>query len=267
MKALLYRELIWFKRFLADYIVSWVLPSAISFMIIYLPITISDVSVVVDKFSNVVGVRLDITSVIIVSLVMSSVIPVVSVVINDVIQTLFSEFKFLEVSSTILEVTTIRGYLLANALVRPTLMTFFVTMYLIPTLTAVLGVHGLVVYVYIELALQLTSIVLGLYAALFAVLITFYTNISRPWSIANSIPPAILAGSGIYVQSYSIPFILKLFAQTTPVPQVVELIQVIALGMSVPNVVHFLAVVAALLSLYLTLTGFMGIKADIKVRK
>ncbi len=267
MKALLYRELIWFKRFLADYIVSWVLPSAISFMIIYLPVTISDVNVVIDKFSSIVGVRLDITSVIIVTLIMSSLIPVVSVVINDIIQTLFSEFKFLEVSSTILETTTIRRYLLANALVRPILMTFFVTMYLIPALTAVLGLHGLVVYIYIELALQLTSMVLGLYAALFAMLITFYTNISRPWSIANSIPPAILAGSGIYLQAYSIPPILRLFAQTTPVPQAVELIQVIALGMSAPNITHFLAVTAVLLSTYLTLTGFMGVKTDIKVRK
>lgn len=267
LRAVAYRELVWFRRFLADYVVSWIFPSVLSLMIIFLPTLVGGIDVVLSRFNSLFGVNVDVTQVLLASVVISGLVPVVAITITDVCHTIFAEFKYLEVSTTLLECTSLKEYLLANALVRAPIMTFCITLYLIPITILLSGINGLLTYVYVEIILQLTSITLSLYSTIIATLLVFYTGISRPWTVINLVPPAILAGSGIYLQGYTIPLVLRVFALTTPVPQVSELLKLIALGFSLRDLVDVLAISSSLLTLYLTLVGFMGVRVDAKVRK
>jgi ABC-2 type transport system permease protein len=265
--ALTYRELVWFRRFLADYVVSWVFTAFISLSIILIPMSISDVGVVISRFSSLVGVELDLGTALLVSVLLSSIVPVVAVCVNDVAHTIFAEFKFIDVGPLILESTTLKYYLLANAFVRSSLMTLGITAYLLPVLTYVLSSYGILVFLIVELSLQISAMILGLYTTLVASLITFYTNVSRPWVIANLLPPLILSGSGIYIPTYVVPLILRVFAYVTPVPYVSKVLQVVATCLSLPEVLTFLTIATILLTSYLLITTVFSTRLEFRVRR
>ena len=265
--ALIYRELVWFRRFLADYVVSWVFASFISLSIILIPMSISDVNIVVLRFSSVVGMELDLSTALLVSILLSSIVPVVAVCVNDVAHVIFAEFKFIDVGPLILGSTTLKYYLLANAFVRSSLMTLGITIYLLPVLIYALSFYGLLVFLIVELSLQISAIILGLYITLVASLITFYTNISRPWVVANILPPLILSGSGIYIPTYVVPLILRVFAYITPIPYVSRVLQTVAICLSLPEILTFLTVAVILLTSYLVVTTVFSSKLEFRVRR
>ena len=266
-KAVIYREVAWFRRFLADYIVSWILPLLFAAGLVFLPASLSNIDTVVKRMSALYGVELSLVDAYTVSLVLTGIISVVAAVVNDVMQTLFAEFRFMDVSSMILESTDLKKYIAVNAILRPAIMTLMLTLYLAPMLVVIHGLEGLEMFLITEAALLASAISLGVFATLFAVPLTFYTRISRPWTVSNIVAPAILAGAGIYVPLELVPLALRLFASLTPVPYTSRALYAIALKGFPQELKSFAVVLVILTALYITISGLLSKYAEARVRR
>lgn len=267
LEALVYREIVWFKRFAADYIVSWILPLAFSLGVVFLPATISNINTVVSRMSSLYNYQMDLKTAYSLALAVTGIVNIVAVTVNDVIQTMFSEFRFMEVGWMILETTGLVRYSIANAIIRPAIMTPLTTLYLAPILIYLHGLGGLATFAVLEAAFEVTAIALGLYATVIAVPLTFYTRVSRPWTITNVLAPAILAGAGVYIPVNLVPAILRFFAYTTPVPRSCEIVYLIAIKGVPSEFVEFMAISSFAVALYVTLSGLLSKNADIRVRR
>lgn len=267
LRALTYREIVWFKRFASDYIVSWILPLAFSLGVVFLPATISDINTVVGRMSSMFDYQMDLKTAYILALSVTGIVNIVAITVNDVIQTIFSEFRFMEVGWMILETTSITRYGIANAIVRPAIMTPLTTLYLAPILAYLDGLNGLTTFAILEVAFEVTAIALGFYATVIALVLTFYTRISRPWTIANVLAPAILAGAGVYIPVSLVPAVLRLFAYTTPVPESCEIVYLIALRGVPGELIWFMAIASFAMTLYVAVSGLLSKSVDIRVRR
>lgn len=266
-KAIVYREISWFKRFLPDYVVSWILPLAFSLGVVFLPATLSSPTAVIKNMSILFGVEMDLKTAYSIALILTGIINVVAMTVNDVMQTLFAEFRFMEVGSMILEATSLVKYIALNAILRPLLMTPLATVYMAPLLLYLNGIDGFTEFLIVEAILVLTSVVLGLYATIFAIPLTFHTSVSRPWTIANILAPAILAGTGIYIPVELVPLALRLIALTTPVPETCKVLYVIASKGFSQVLLTFGAVLAFFTTLYIAFSGLLSKSAEVRVRR
>ncbi|MDK6029231.1 hypothetical protein QPL79_07625 [Ignisphaera sp. 4213-co] len=267
LNALTYREVAWFRRFFADYVISWIFPLALSVGVIFLPASISGVNTVLSRMSNLFNYQMDLKTAYSLALALTGIVNVVAIVINDVIQTMFAEFRFMEVGWMILETTGLVKYTIANAIIRPAIMTPLATLFLAPLLLYLNGFSGLVTFALLELVFIATSIALGFYSTIVAIPLTFHTKISRPWTIANTLAPAILAGTGVYIPVNLVPAILRFFAYSTPVPRSCEIVYLISLRGFPSEITLFLVFITFLTSLYLAVSGILSKNADARVRK
>jgi len=267
IKAVSYREVVWIRRYISDYIVIWIMPSFFALSMIFLPSIIGNMSETLNRFSMIVGIPLDLRKALVVSFSISGIMAVTGVVINDVIGTLFSEIKIMDVTPIILESVSMKNYLIATSIVRPIIMSFASTLYIAIALTLIDGINGFLTYLFLEIAIIISSIVLGLYSMIFAIILVFFSNIRRPWTIANSLAPAVLAGSGLYIPISMVPLILRIFAYTTPLPEVNSIIKMLAtIGISNRLFISFI-VITILFALYISLIRIMSYRVDIGVRK
>ncbi len=265
--AVAYREAIWFKRFVSDYIVAWILPLFFGLGIVFLPASIGGVSRVLARMSSVLGAQLSLSQAIAYSLALSSVISLVSAVVGDIIQTCVSEVRVLGVLDSILLGVDLGSYVVAVAMVRSIMMGFFSTLYLPIALTAVLGMKGIITYLVLTPALLASSIALGLYATAIALPIAFYANISRPWTVTSLLIPALLAGAGLYIPAYMVPAVLRAIAFTSPVPELCDAIRIIILKGFSPQLITISSIVAALLAAYIAFVGASARACGSKVKR
>jgi ABC-2 type transport system permease protein len=265
--AIIYRELVWIRRFLADYIVSWLLSLIYPLGVVVVPSALSGSTTVVERFSALYGIEMSLGDVYTIVIILTGMINVVSVIMYDIIGTLFTEFKLMDVGPMILEASSIARYAILNAILRPLIMALFSTTYLAPLLLFISGYKGLLEFLIIELALILSAVALGLYASIFATLLIFFTSTSRPWTIVSVLTSAILAGTGIYIPTELVPLVLRLIAFTTPVPQTCRALFAIAFKGFSQVLVAFGSVLAFSIVLYLGVSGALLKYAEFKVRK
>ncbi len=267
IRAVSYREVVWIKRYISEYIVVWIMPSFFALSMIFLPSVIGNLAETINRFSIIVGIPLDLRRALIVSFSISGIMAVTGVVINDVINTLFSEIKIMDVTPVILESVSMKNYLIATSIVRPIIMSFASTLYIAIALTAIDGVNGLLTYLFLEIAIIISSITLGLYSMIFAIILVFFSNIRRPWTVSNSLAPAILAGSGLYIPISMVPNILRIFSYTTPLPEINIIVKALAtIGISSRLLTSFI-IITILFVLYISLIRVMSHHVDIGVRR
>jgi ABC-2 type transport system permease protein len=266
-KAIVYREFAWFKRFLSDYVVLWILPLLFSLGAVFLPASLSSPTAVVKNMGMLYGIEMDLKTAYSIALMFTGVINVVAVTISDVMQTLFAEFRFMEVGIMILEATRFAKYIIINAVLRPLIMTPLVTAYMAPLLLYLNGVEGLLEFLIVEAILMLTSVALGLYSTIFAVPLIFHTNVSRPWTITSVLTPAILAGAGTYIPIELVPQVLRLVALTTPVPETCKALYTVASKGFPQALSTFGAILTFSTVLYIAVSGLLSKRAEVKVRR
>jgi len=267
VKAVAYREAVWFRRFLADYAIAWIMPLLFALGMIFLPASVSGLSNVVSRLSAFVGKHLTLEQAIVFSVCLSSVVTVVAVVVGDMSQTIISEVKILGALDTILMSTSVTTYFAAVAVVRPLILTLASTLYLLPPLAMVEGLHGLVIYVQCLAALLISGIALGLYTTALSLPIAFFTGVSRPWILANLLVPAILAGTGIYIPITMVPTVLRLLALTSPSIEMCRTLQIVAVYSSLSRAVDALGAIAALLAIYVAIACGVGKACDVGARR
>lgn len=236
--ALVYREVIWFKRFIGEFAFTWVFPLFFALAVIGLPATVSGFNTVLSRFSEVLGLEVSPGEALLVVIVSSSVLNVVATVMGDVLQTLYFEFRTEETINTVLLATTITRYAVATATVRPVIMAVFTTLYMLVAFVAFEGLAGFSTYSLTLIPLLLSSICLGFLSASVATVSYYYLGIKRPWAITGLLTPAILAGSGVFMPLKLVPWYLRLIAQATPVPYTTEALRLIVIA--VPSFIeHF----------------------------
>ncbi len=265
--AVLYREIVWFKRFISEYAVMWIIPLLFSFGVVFLPATMSGIDVVCRRMGELFGTELSLRDALVLSVSLSSVISLVAVIVNDTVQTVYNEAKVIGVLQTILEATSMRSYYLAIALVRTPFMALASTLYLAPTLTLIAGLEGFVTYLLLLVPLILSSFALAFYSLAIALPITFYTNISRPWIVPNTLVPALLAGSGLYIPVTLVPMVLRAIAYTSPVPLLCQALQVVVLYGYPSRMVQIALVITILLTVYLSISQGIAYLSDAKARR
>jgi len=267
VKAVAYREAVWFRRFLADYAIAWIMPLLFALGMIFLPASVSGVSNVVSRLSSFVGHHLSLEQAIVFSVCLSSVVTVVAVVVGDMSQTIISEVKMLGALDMVLMSTSVTTYFAAVAVVRPVILTLASTLYLLPPLAMIDGVDGLAIYVQCLAALLVSGIALGIYTTAISLPIAFFTRVSRPWILANLLVPAILAGTGIYIPVSMVPAILRLIASSSPSIEMCRTLQIIAIYSSLGRALHELGLIAALLAIYVAIACGVGHVCDVGARK
>jgi ABC-2 type transport system permease protein len=265
--ALVYREVAWLKRFIGDYVTIWLLPSVYGLGIVFLPTLMSDIDFVLQRFSTLFNHPMGLTDALVLSLSLSAILTVVAVTVGDVVQTLYAEFKVYGSFTIILETVSVSAYVLATSFMRPLIMTVLSTLYLIPALSILLGPAGLYLYFQLLTALTLSSLVLGVLSGITGILIVFYTNVKRPWSVSSTIVPIMLSGAGVYIPIHLVPLILKTISSITPVPYTVELIQLIVLKGFSLEVSTPLVIIAMLFTAYYLTAFGISKNADVRVRK
>lgn len=267
LTALVYREVAWLKRFIGDYVTIWLLPSIYGVGIVFLPTLMGDIDFVLQRFSSLFNHVMTLTDALVFSLSLSAILTVVAVTVGDVVQTLYAEFKVYGSFTIILESTSIPVYVSATSVIRPLIMTFLSTLYLVPALSILLGSTGLSLYLQLLAALTLSSLVLGVLSGIIGVLIVFYTNVKRPWSVSNTIVPILLSGAGVYIPLQLVPLVLRAIASATPIPYTVELIQLVVLKGFPPEVYTPLTVISMLFTAYYLVAVSINKTVDTRVRR
>jgi len=260
--AIVYRDVAFFKRWFSEYFVLWTIPMVFSLGVVLLPSTISSIDAVINRFNDIMGVSVDITSLILYAFTVSAIMSLTLVVVDETVNTLYQERHLVGVLQTVLESTNLRTYLLCQALVKPLILALTSTMYLAILLPLIAGTEGLITYAYVLPTFVVSGIALGLYALVIAIPITFYIQMKRPWIIANLLVPSLLAGSGLYIPMRLAPEILRLIAQTTVLPYECELLRIMLLQGLGPNVIRFLAIITALLAFYTSVDTWLTLTAD-----
>jgi len=268
VRAVAYRELIWFRRFIGEYIVAWIAPLVFTMAAILLPAAISGTSMVSEKLSSILGVKVSFHDAIVYGIALSAILSLVAAVVNDIIQAIAGEVKFVGVMDTILEAIGLRSYLTAVALVRPLALTILSTLYLAPVLSIVLEpLKGLILYAMLLPGLVLSGIALGGFALAIGVVVAFYTRISRPWIVPNTLVPALLAGSGIYVPLSMVPLVLRVIALASPVPEACELVKLVSLTGASPELASYMAIIAFLYTIYISVSSILSRSSEWRLRR
>ena len=265
--AIAYREYIFFKRFFSEYVVSWVIPLLFALAIVFLPTTVASSTAVTRRFSTVLGGGYSFEDILIYSICMSAVMSIVMSIVNDLVQTLYHEYRTIGIMNVILESTSLITYVAASAIVRSLMMGLLSTLYLVAVLPLVAGVKGLITYLILLPALLISSVALGLYSMVLALPLTFYLRIDRPWTVTNILSPALLAGAGLYIPIKLVPLVLKAIAYTAPVPQMCEVVKVIALKGFPQELLPIMAVVTALATAYSAVITYLGKLSDVRARR
>jgi len=265
--ALVYREVTLFKRHFSEYLIIWFIPSLLSLAVVLLPMTMFKGEEVIRRVNYVLGAELDFNHVIMYSLAISSIISLTLVIIDDAVNTLYHEKNTTGVLQMILETTSLKTYLIALALVKPPLLTLLSTMYLAIALPLAGGFEGLTLYLTLLPSLLISSTALGMYALIISILVSFRIRISRPWTISNTLIPALLAGSGLYIPLKLVPLFLRIFAYTAPIPQECEIIRILAFkGLSVEILIP-ITLMVMLMAIYLSINTPMAHLTDLSVRR
>ncbi len=265
--ALVYREVTLFKRLFSEYLMIWFIPLLFSLAVVFLPTTMFKGEEVIKRVSYVLGTELDFNHVIMYSLAISSIMSLTLVIIDDAVNTLYHEKNTTGVLQMILETTSLKTYLIALALVKPPLLTLLSTMYLAIALPLAGGFEGLTLYLTLLPSLLISSIALGMYALIISILVSFRIRISRPWTISNTLIPALLAGSGLYIPLKLVPLFLRIIAYTAPIPQECEIIRILAFkGLSVEILIPITSMVI-LMAIYLSINTPMAHLTDLSVRR
>ncbi len=265
--AIAYREYIFFKRFFSEYVVSWVIPLLFALAIVFLPTTIASRGAVVRRFATVLGSGYSFQDILIYSLCMSAVMSLVISIVSDLAQTLYHEYRTLGIMNVILESTSLTTYVVASAIVRSLMIGYLSTLYLIVVLPLVAGLKGLMTYLILLPALLISSLALGLYSMVLALPLTFHLRIDRPWTVTNTLAPALLAGAGLYIPIKLVPLILKVIAYSAPVPQMCEVVKVIALKGFPQELLPVMAVITALATVYSVVITYLGRVSDVRARR
>ena len=264
--AILYRDLAFFKRWISEYLVLWMIPMIFSLAVVFLPATLFESSAVVQRVSSVLGAKLSLRDVLLYAITQSALISLTAVIMEETINTLYQEKNFVGVLATVLESVSLRTYLACQALVKPVVLSITSTLYLAVVLPLIGGLDGLVLYIYILPALIVTGIALGFYGLIIAIPLTFYTKISRPWTITNTLIPALLAGSGLYIPLKFVPIVLRALAYTAPLPHTCEVLRVIALKGFSSQLATPMFLITILLAIYVSIDTWLTNLSDRYVR-
>ncbi len=264
--AVLYREVVWFRRWFLDYVAAWIMPLVLGSAVLFLPMaTGASLQSVLTRVSRVLGVGLDLRSAVIYSLTLSSLISMVSAVVGDVSQTLINELRIAGTADLVLECLDLPSYLVGVALVRSTFLSIASTLYLLPTYLAVEGLSGLGIYAAVLVTIVLSGIALGFYTLALTITIVRLVDVSRPWTLSNLLVPLLLAGSGMYVPVTLVPLALRLFAYTSPLPELCQALRSIVLHRA--GLTALLSTTILLTLLYVVITGVSARSYWMKVVK
>ena len=264
--AVLYREVVWFRRWFLDYVAAWIMPLVLGSAVLFLPMaTGASLQSVLTRVSRVLGVGLDLRSAVIYSLTLSSLISMVSAVVGDVSQTLINELRIAGTADLVLECLDLPSYLVGVALVRSTFLSIASTLYLLPTYLAVEGLSGLGIYAAVLVTIVLSGIALGFYTLALTITIVRLVDVSRPWTLSNLLVPLLLAGSGMYVPVTLVPLALRLFAYTSPLPELCKALRSIVLHRA--GLTALLSTTILLTLLYVVITGVSARSYWMKVVK
>ncbi len=265
--AIAYREFIFFKRFFSEYFLLWVIPLIFSLGIVFLPTTIASRAAVLRRFSTVVGGSFSFTELLTYALCMSAIMSLVIAIVSDVFQTLHQEYRVLGAMVMVLESTSVTTYALATAFVRSLIMGVLSTLYLVAVLPLINGINGLITYATLLPPIIISSIALGLYSVAIAIPLTFYVRLDRPWTVANTLAPALLAGAGLYIPIKLVPIVLRAIAYTAPVPQLCTTVRVVTLLNEPTQLPWLMALVVALATIYSLVTTYLGRFSDSIARR
>ncbi|MEM1525978.1 MAG: hypothetical protein QW775_01820 [Ignisphaera sp.] len=265
--AILYRDIALFRRWFSEYVVLWTLPLVFSIGAFFLPATLFEVEAVVSRFSNIIGVELDLVDIILYAVTISAIMSMTLLIVDETINTLYQERKLVGSLQMVLEATNLRTYLLCQALIRPVILVIASTMYLPIALFLIAKVKGLIVFAYVFPLLLISGVALGLYSLLIAIPITFYVEIDRPWIIASLLMPALLAGSGIHIPIRLIPLGIKLIAYTSPLPYECEILRIMLLRGLNPDILLPTTVITIALAVYMSINVWFTMKTDRYSRK
>ncbi len=260
--AILYREFAFFKRLFSEYFVVWFIPLLFSLAVVFLPTTIFERSAVVSRISYILGVEMSFSEILLYSFAVSAIMSLTITIVNDVIQSLYHEKSTTGVLQLILETTSLRTYIASLSVVKPVLVTILSTLYLAVVLPLVGGFKGLILYAVLLPSLIISGIALGLYSMAIGIVLTFYTRISRPWTIPNTLTPALLAGSGLYIPIHLVPIVIRYIAYTAPIPQECEVIRVLATRGFVPELLLPITMITVLIAIYIAITSPLAHIAD-----
>lgn len=266
--ALTYREVVWFRRFIGEFALTWIFPLLFALAVIGLPAAVSGFDVVLAKFGSLMGFHVTLREAMLAVIASSSVLNVVAVVVGDVMHTLYFEFRTEETVNTVIMATTIRRYATATAIVRSLTMTSMSTPYLLVAFTFLRGLEGLTLYALIMVPLLLSAVCLGLLSVSIALVSYYYAGVRRPWAITGLLTPAILAGSGVFVPLELVPRYLRFLAQATPVPYTAEAVRsvVFATAGLLEHLKPYMPVVVAFYTAYYVLTFSVTRVSERKVR-
>lgn len=265
--ALAYRETVWLKRYIGEYLFMWLLPLFFAFAVIGLPASLSGMEVAINKFSNSMGLELTLYDVVSVIVALSSVINLTSGIVADITQTLYFEFRFQETVSTILVTVGVKRFLVATAIARSIFIAIYSTLYVPVTLTLLHGFSGLMLYFLLVPLMMLSAVCVGFLSTSLAVFMYYYAGVRRPWVVSGLLVPVLLSGSGVFIPAEITPWYLRLVAQLTPTPYTSEAIRLLAIARGFRAYQWFLVVITALFTAYSILVIFAAKVSDRRFRR
>lgn len=264
--ALAYRETVWLRRYIGEYVVLWLVPLFFVFAIIGLPASISGLETTIDRLGKTLGAEISLLDALSLIIALSSVVNLVSGVVADVTQILYFEFRSEETVSTILLTVGIKRYLVVTSITRPVILVVYSTIYVPLSLTILQGLSGLKLYLMLIPLMAISAVCVGFLSTAIAVFMYHYGGVKRPWVVSGLLVPILISGSGVFIPVELTPWYLRLIAQVTPSPYAAETIRLLVLARGFEVYKWFLAVVTVLFTMYSSLTVYASKVSDKKFR-
>ncbi len=267
VKALVYREFIFIRNNIGEYVVLSFISIFFAISIIGIAISVGGTSKFIHRFIQIFQVSNNISlSKIVAALIsLSGLLSIVADIVGSVSQIVIYEINFTEVIYMIAQSVDLYLYYMAYALVSGIISSIVSTIYLIPTLLIVSNLSGLFTYLILLPIFIITGIALAYYTLIISLPVALILNVKRPWIISQVFVPAIIAGTGIFIPINFVPIFIRILAYTTPLPEICIILQNLLLKNTI--VKSMIIIFVILLTLYISTSVVVSLKSDKYIRR
>ncbi len=270
LRAVLYREVLMIKKNVGEYVVLQFLSLFFAMAIMGVAYSTSYVAsrnLFLEKFSQIFGIssKVSFTTVLLSLIVLSGLVSVVADVVGTVSQIVIYESNLAEVIYIITQCTSLSKYYAAYALVAGTVSILVSTVYVPICLACLSGLKGILTYLYVLPIYIICGISLAYYTLCLSIPMAYIMRTRRHWVMSQTLVPALIAGSGIFIPVNLVPIFLRIIAYTSPLPEICTVLQKILLKNSimVPMIILF----TILMSIYVFISLTLAYKAESIVRR
>ncbi len=266
-RAVIYRELKFLRRMMPEYMFLSFQSILFALSIIGIAMSVSGISGLVSKFSQIFNIsgKISLTDIIAAVIAFSGVLSLTADCVGSISQVIIYEANVVDILHLIAQSTYLYLYYMIYALIYGLLSGLVSTLYVLILLVMTLGVYGAYIYLMLIPVYIVTGIALSYYTLIVTLPLTYIVKMRRYWTISQVLVPVLIAGSGVFIPVSLVPLFLRVISYTSPLPEICTILQEMLLkAIQTPTIfVIFVAIFVA----YIALSAYVSYKTEKLVRR